>query len=179
MKNTKSLVLASLFAAFIALCAFIQVPSVVPFTLQIMAVFIISGLFKPKTAFLAVLIYLCIGAVGLPVFAGFKGGLGALFGTSGGYLISFLVIPIIMGIFDLTIKHRTLSLILGMTTSLFIIYIFGTLWYTFVYALEGKLNVTFYSAFSVCVLPFLIPDIIKIVLSFAVITKLRGKFNKI
>lgn len=179
MKNTKSLVTASLFAALICVTSFIALPSPIPFTLQIMAVFIISGILKTTTAFLSVLIYLLIGALGLPVFSGFKGGLGALFGTSGGYLISFLVIPIIMGIFDLTLKNRRLSLILGMAISLFFVYLFGTLWYTFVYALEGRTGLSFVSAFSVCVLPFLVPDIIKIIISVIIIPKLRGKIHKI
>ena len=73
MSNTKSLVTASLFAALIAVTAFLQVPAPIPFTLQIMAIFIISGIMPTKTAFLSVAIYLCLGAVGLPVFSGFKG----------------------------------------------------------------------------------------------------------
>ena len=179
MTNLRSLVTASIFSALICITSFIQVPSPIPFTLQIMTIFIISGILKTKTAFLSVVIYLLIGAVGLPVFSGFKGGLGALFGASGGYLLSFLIIPIVMGIFSLTIKSPRSSLILGMVVSLFFVYIFGTLWYTFVYALEGRFTLTFSSIISSCVLPFLLPDIIKIIISYLAITKLRGKIDKI
>ena len=86
MTNLRSLITASIFSALICVTSFIQVPSPIPFTLQIMTIFIISGILKTKTAFLSVVIYLLIGAVGLPVFSGFKGGLGALFGASGGYI---------------------------------------------------------------------------------------------
>ena len=84
-----------------------------------------------------------------------------------------------MGIFNLCINHQKLSLIVGMFSSLLVVYIFGTLWYTLVYALEGRYELTFVSAFSVCVLPFLIPDIIKILLSVLIITKIRGKISRI
>ena len=84
--RTRDLARAALFAALIAICSWISIPTAVPFTLQTFAVFLALGVLGGKLGTLSVAVYLLLGAVGLPVFAGFQGGLGALLGATGGYL---------------------------------------------------------------------------------------------
>ena len=84
--RTRELARAALFAALIAICSWISIPTAVPFTLQTFAVFLALGVLGGKLGTLSVAVYLLLGAVGLPVFAGFQGGLGALLGATGGYL---------------------------------------------------------------------------------------------
>ena len=81
--TTYELCTTALGAALMAICAWISIPTAVPFTLQTFAVFMVTGLLGLKCGTLSVLVYLLLGAVGLPVFTGFKGGLSALVGTTG------------------------------------------------------------------------------------------------
>ena len=83
-------------AALIAVCSWISVPSPVPFTLQTFAVFSAVGILGGRRGTIAVLVYLLLGAVGLPVFAGFRGGVGVLLGTTGGYIAGFLLAALLM-----------------------------------------------------------------------------------
>ncbi len=81
--KTRDIVFIGIFAALIAICSWISIPTTVPFTLQTMGVFTAVGLLGGKRGSLAVLVYILLGLVGLPVFAGFSGGVGVLFGTTG------------------------------------------------------------------------------------------------
>ena len=96
MKKTKTekltildMAFIALFAVIIAVCSWISIPAAVPFTLQTFAVFTAVGVLGGKRGTLCVLVYLLLGAFGVPVFAGFSGGLGAVFGMTGGYLFGF------------------------------------------------------------------------------------------
>ena len=88
--TTLDLVYISLFSVLIAICAWIAIPSMVPFTLQTFGVMCTLGLLGGKRGTLAVLVYLLLGAVGIPVFSNFRGGIGMLVGSTGGYLLGFL-----------------------------------------------------------------------------------------
>ena len=88
--------------ALIAVCSWISIPTTVPFTMQTFAVCLVSALLGTRRGFLAVVCYLLLGAAGAPVFAGFKGGLGALLGVTGGYLVGFLFTALIAGAVNFT-----------------------------------------------------------------------------
>ena len=85
--TTRDMVYCAMFAVLIAVCSWISIPATVPFTLQTFGIFVTVGILGGKRGSVSVLIYLLLGAVGIPVFAGFKGGIGALLGTTGGYII--------------------------------------------------------------------------------------------
>ena len=108
MKNSRltQIVFIGLFAALIAVCSQIQIPGPVPFTLQTFAVFLAAGLLGGKRGSIAVLIYILLGAIGLPVFAGFKGGIGALLGTTGGYILGFILSMLVFILFELLFKEK-------------------------------------------------------------------------
>ena len=95
--TTKDMVYIALFTSIMIVCAFITIPFAIPFTLQTFALFTIIGILGTKRAFISVLLYLLLGAVGLPVFSGFRGGIGHLFGATGGYLLGFLLTTLISG----------------------------------------------------------------------------------
>ena len=82
-------------AALIAICSWISIPAAVPFTLQTFAIFCVLGLLGGKRGTVAIVVYILLGAVGIPVFTGFNAGLGALLGTTGGYILGFIFIGLI------------------------------------------------------------------------------------
>lgn len=147
---------AAIFAAMIAILAQIVIPlGVVPISLQTFAVGLTVTILGRKTGFWALLIYLLLGLIGLPVFAGGKSGIGVLFGPTGGYLIGFLVAAFVIGTL---IQHLpfnyfgvTLANLVGFILSLF----FGTVWLKFAAGLPWPAAIT--GGF----LSFVFPEIIK------------------
>lgn len=175
--TTKDMVYIALFTSIMIVCAFITIPFAIPFTLQTFALFTIIGILGTKRAFISVLLYLLLGAVGLPVFSGFRGGIGHLFGATGGYLLGFLLTTLISGFlmkfFSKKRKSNVLSHCFSMLIGLIACYIFGTTWYLLLYTNSTE-NISIVSVLSLCVFPFVLPDILKIVLS-AYVTKLLKK----
>ena len=105
--KVKNMIYCSMFACIIAILAQIKIdlPSLVPITLQTLGIYLISCYLKPKLAFISTVVYLFMGIIGLPVFTGFKGGIGVLLGPTGGYIFSF---PIMVSITSLIInKNKT------------------------------------------------------------------------
>ena len=94
--QTLDMAYIGLFAVVIAICSWISIPTVVPFTLQTFAVFLAVAVLGGKRGTLAVIVYVLLGAVGLPVFSGFKGGIGVLLNTTGGYIIGFVFSALVM-----------------------------------------------------------------------------------
>lgn len=175
--TTKDMVYIALFTSIMIVCAFITVPFYVPFTLQTFALFTIIAILGTKKAFLSVLLYLLLGAVGLPVFSGFRGGIGHLFGVTGGYLLGFLLTTLISGtllkLFSKKGIYTVFSHCLSMLTGLIACYAFGSIWYLLLYTNSTE-SASITSVLSLCVFPFVIPDFFKIILS-AYITKLLKK----
>ena len=190
MRNSKltDMILIGLFAALIAVCAQIQIPAAVPFTLQTFAIFLAVGLLGGKRGTVSVVIYILLGMVGLPVFAGFKGGIAALLGTTGGYIIGFIFSALLMWAIEKPVSSLfgketgadskknifrkmagpAISMILG----LIVCYIFGTAWFVIVYT-NTKEPIGIMTALGWCVFPFIIPDLIKIALALVLTLRLR------
>ena len=87
--KTYDMVYIAVFAVVMAICSWISIPATVPFTLQTFGVFLAVGVLGGKRGTLSILVYILLGAVGVPVFAGFSGGIGSLFGNAGGYIKPF------------------------------------------------------------------------------------------
>ncbi|MBP8969258.1 MAG: biotin transporter BioY [Lachnospiraceae bacterium] len=177
MKNSKltQTIFIGLFAALIAVCSQIQIPGAVPFTLQTFAVFLAGGLLGGKRGTISVIVYILLGAVGLPVFAGFKGGIGALIGTTGGYIIGFIFSMLVFVVFELLLKEKAKKIIplgIAMVIGLIICYAFGTAWFMIVYT-NTKEPIGLITALSWCVFPFIIPDIVKIALALTLTSRLK------
>ena len=170
MHKTKNLVQIALSAAFIAVCAWLTIPGPVPFTMQTMAVLTVAGLLGAGKGCAAVGVYLLLGAVGAPVFHGFQGGAQVLVGPTGGYLIGFVFTALLVG-WAVRRFQKLWQMVLFMALGILICYAFGTAWFMAVYTRGGN-AVTLGGALSMCVLPYLIPDGIKIVLAAALVKRL-------
>ncbi len=165
---TVDLVYIALFAVLIAICAWISIPSTVPFTLQTFGVLCAMGLLGGRRASLAVLLYLLLGAVGLPVFSGFRGGVGVLLGVTGGYLVGFQVAALLYWLLTALLGSKPWVRMLGMALGRVACYAFGTAWFMVAYGgASGPVGLA--TALSWCVLPFLIPEAVKTVLAFIVV----------
>lgn len=155
-----------LFAGMLCLCAWLAVPmgdGVI--TLQTLALFVSLGVLGGKLGSITCCVYLLLGAVGLPVFSGFRGGLGMLLGTTGGYLVGFLAAALIYWLITARFPKAGLpAMLLGQLGC----YTVGTLWYGYAY-LQGNLM----GALLQCVLPYLIPDGIKLATAWVLSKRLR------
>ena len=158
-------------AALIAICSWISIPTTVPFTLQTMAVFLVLALFGGKNGFFAVLTYILLGAVGVPVFAGFKGGLGALLGNTGGYILGFLLLAAIYWLMTKLMNDKIYIRAAAMVLGLLVCYAFGTAWFMVLYT-KANGAVSLMSVLGWCVFPFLLPDAVKLAVALVLGTKL-------
>lgn len=154
--------------ALIAVCSWISVPSLlptmVPFTMQTFAVCLISALLGARLGCWAVGCYILLGAVGVPVFSGVRGGAAVLLGTTGGYIVGFLLTALIVGLTADKLGREAWKLAPGMIAGVLACYVFGTAWFLLVYTrTKGALSVL--TAVGWCVTPYLIPDAIKIALA--------------
>ena len=112
--QTKDIVLIGIFAALIAVCSWISIPTAVPFTLQTFGVFMAVEVLGGKRGTLSVLVYLLLGAVGLPVFAGFTGGMGIITGSTGGYIVGFLLGAMIMWLLETVLPLTAYRILLSL-----------------------------------------------------------------
>lgn len=159
-----SLAYTALGAVLVCLGGWISIPSPIPFTLQTLAIFLVLGLLGGARGFTAVLLYVAMGAIGLPVFSGFRGGAGVLLGATGGYIAGFLAAALVYWLITAARSSR-LFRILAMAAGMLVCYAVGTLWYAFGYA-SGDLTAGISAALIQCVLPFVIPDAVKIICAF-------------
>ena len=158
---------AAFLAAMLVICSWISLPvGDIAFTLQTFGVFLALGLLGGKWGSVSILIYLMLGAVGLPVFSGFRGGIGMLAGVTGGYLWGFLVSGLLYWVLEKF--GRLPAMIVGMLGC----YAAGSLWFCFYTG--GGLGFVLMR----CVIPFLIPDGIKIALALTLSRRLAKYLRK-
>lgn len=169
--KTKDMVCIAVFAVIIAICSWISIPATVPFTLQTFGVFLTVGVLGGRRGSLSVLIYLLLGAIGVPVFAGFSGGVGSILGSTGGYIIGFLFSALVMWFMEHFLGKKTWVLALSMLLGLLVCYLFGTAWFMIVYANQSG-AVGLWTALGWCVFPFIIPDLLKIAVALVVCKRL-------
>ncbi len=173
----KQLVLTGVFAALTAVCAMITVPlpGMVPFNLALFAVFLTGVLLSKGAALTAQLVYLLLGLVGAPVFAGFASGPGVLFGPTGGYLTTYPIMAFLIALVKEKAAGRFCRVftITAMAFSLFVCYSLGSLWYA---AVTGR---TLLESLVFTVQPFVIPDIAKIATAYGVAVLLEKPLARI
>ncbi len=163
----------ALMAAVICVCAFVTIPVTVPFTLQTFGVFLALASLGAAKGTASVALYVLIGAVGVPVFSGFRGGIAVITGPTGGYITGFFLICLACFIAE-KLKAKKAGLITALAIGLILCYALGTLWFYRVSAPGGG-EAGFAHILAVCVLPFIIPDALKLALAVFV----AGKIKKI
>lgn len=172
--KTLDMAYVAMFAVLIAICAWISIPMTIPFTMQTFGIFLAVGVLGGKRGSLAVLVYLLMGIVGLPVFSGFTGGIGCLAGATGGYIVGFLLSALVVWAVEaLTRSRKTWVLALGMVLGLLTCYAFGTAWYMYFYARStGPIGLA--TALGWCVFPYVLPDLVKIALALIIRKRLSA-----
>lgn len=179
--RTKDLTYVALGIAVVTVCAWISIPvGDVPFTLQTLAVSAIGGILGWKKGLLTITLYILLGLIGVPVFAGFKSGVPALMGATGGYIFGFAFAVIISGLAKLLpVKNRygrVVAFFIANVLGLTICYVFGTAWFVTVYGKNvGSIGVK--SALMLCIVPYIVPDLIKLFIS-AVLSARLEKYIK-
>lgn len=162
--DTRDITYIALGAVLIAVCSWISIPTTVPFTMQTFAVFCVLSLLGGRRGTLAIVVYLLLGAAGMPVFSGFRGGVGVLLGTTGGYIVGFLFTGLIYMLAEKLFGRRLWAQALALILGLAVCYGFGTAWFMLVYArANGAVGVM--TALGWCVFPFVIPDLAKLALA--------------
>ena len=183
--KTKYMTLCGLFAALTAICSWISIPlgfTPVPMNLATLAVFLAGGLLGPKYGSLSITVYALAGAVGAPVFAGFRGGLSVLAGPTGGYIIVYIAAALIAGLLCAgavksavadsngegnILKSGIVRTVLALVAALVACYALGTVWFI----ISTHTNPA--AALISCVIPFLPGDEIKIAAGTILLQKLR------
>lgn len=172
--KTRDIVYMSVFTAMISICSWISIPASIPFTLQTMGVFTTVGLLGGKRGTLTILTYILLGAIGVPVFAGLTGGVSVLLGTTGGYIIGFLLSALLMWGIETIMGRNQIVLAFSMIAGLIVCYVFGTAWFMLIYTQHsGVIGLS--TVLGLCVIPFIIPDLIKIGVALFLINRLKKR----
>lgn len=157
------MVLSSLFSALLVVCAWISVPvPPVSFTMQTFGVFLCLGVLGGKWGTVSILLYLLLGLAGLPVFSGFSSGAAVFAGPAAGFLWGFLGAGLVFWVLERV--HKGAAMAAGMAAC----YVCGCVWFS-VYA--GGAG--FAAAVVTCVVPYLVPDGVKIALAYGMSQRIR------
>lgn len=168
----KKIILIAMMTCLIAICSWLNIPSAVPFTMQTFAVFCALLLLGGQHALVTVFLYIFMGCIGLPVFSGFKGGIAHIIGPTGGYIIGFIFTALCYCLFEpLILKYPRIKAFV-FVIGLIICYVVGTLWFKMIYEFRGT-EYSVIKILSMCVFPYIIPDLLKLALSFFVCNKIR------
>ena len=172
--KTRDIVYMSVFTAMISICSWISIPASIPFTLQTMGVFMTVGLLGGKRGTLTVLTYILLGAIGVPVFAGLTGGIRVLLGTTGGYIMGFLLSALLMWGIETIMGRNQIVLAFSMIAGLIVCYAFGTAWFMLIYTQHsGVIGLS--TVLGLCVIPFIIPDLIKVGVALFLTNRLKKR----
>ncbi|MDR0879203.1 MAG: biotin transporter BioY [Clostridioides sp.] len=156
--NTRDLTICAIFASLTAILSQISIPlpfTVVPLTMQIFAVGLAGIMLGGRRAFISLLLYVFIGAIGLPVFAGMKGGIGTVLGPTGGFILGFPLMALIVGYFSDKFSSNKMNAI-GLLLGLLLDYGLGVAVFMFV----TDMNII--QSLTACVIPFVPLDLVKI-----------------
>ena len=171
--RTIDLAYIALGAVIIAICSWISIPTTVPFTMQTFAVFLVLSALGGKRGTIAIIVYVLLGAVGIPVFSNFNSGIGVLLGSTGGYILGFIFMGLVYWLIVRLFGKKLWVEILAMIIGLAVCYTFGTLWFMTVYAgSSGAVGLT--TVLAWCVIPFIIPDLVKLSLALALSRRLSS-----
>ncbi|MBO5032789.1 MAG: biotin transporter BioY [Lachnospiraceae bacterium] len=174
--TTKQMALVGVMTAVTCILGPLSIPipiSPVPISFTVLAVFLAAYVLGPRLGTLSYVIYLLLGMVGLPVFSGFIGGIGKLAGPTGGYLIGFIPMVLIVGWFIEHYNAKIVPSFIGMMIGTVVCYVFGSIW------LASQTSRTFFEALSIGALPYIPADIVKMIVAVILGTQLRKAVRKL
>ena len=169
----KNITVAAVMTAFISVCSILSINiSGIAYSLALFGV-VLSGLvLSPGCAFAANATYLLIGLVGIPVFANFNSGLSAILGQSGGFILSYPVVALVISVLIKRFGFNYIKSVLISFVALVVCYLFGTVWYMYIY------RIGIVESLIICVVPFVIVDIIKILICCYAANIIRRQIKK-
>lgn len=171
--NVREMALIAVMAAVTCVLGPLSVPiGVVPISFTNLAVYLAIYVLGCKRGTISYIIYLLIGLVGVPVFSSFTGGVGKLFGPTGGYLIGFIFMALICGWFIDKFDCKLVPSFVGMVLGTIVCYVFGTVW------LAYQAGMSFYAALAAGVLPFIIGDLVKMVIAAVIGPQVRRQLAR-
>ena len=159
--KTRKLVFYALFAALTCICSQIAIPlpGDVPLSLATFAVMLSGALLGRFGGAVSMVVYVLLGVVGVPVFAGFRGGADRVLGPTGGYIIGYIFMALVIGLLISVWGSNFFASAIAMFAGTVVCYLFGTVWYML------STGTAFFPAIMACVIPFLPGDAIKILLA--------------
>lgn len=171
--TTYQMAVTALMAAVLCVIGPLSVPiGAIPISLSNFVISLTVWLLGPKFGTLSVAIYLALGAVGMPVFSGYGGGLAKLAGPTGGYLIGYLAMAFIGGLFVEKSKGNPVISGIGLVIGVAVSYVFGTAWFVFQMGCELSY------ALAVCVYPFIAFDLVKVIVACVIGALLRKRLTQ-
>ena len=173
-KKIKNILYMAIFASLTAVFSLISVPlpfTPVPINLAIISVFLSGGLLGFKLGLISQLIYVILRIIGTPIFSSTFSGMGLIYSPTGGYIISYIICAGIIGLIIEKSKPKIFIYFLSMLVGLIICYTFGTLWFIII----TKSNLI--NAIILCISPFIIGDILKIIITTSLLWKLKPLVN--
>lgn len=175
-ERIKSMTYIALFTCIITVCSWISIPMEIPITLQTFAVFATLLFLGGKRGTITILTYILLGIIGVPVFQGFKSGMGVLVCPTGGYIVGFLLQGLIYWIFEKIFNEQEWAKIVALVLGLIVCYTFGSVWFQYVY-LESAKDISILGVLTLCVFPFIIPDSVKLIVAYILYSKLKNRIN--
>ncbi|MCL2124428.1 MAG: biotin transporter BioY [Oscillospiraceae bacterium] len=167
--STRSMVLTALFAAILCVVAPFSITiGPIPLSFATFVIYLAAATLGWKRGTLAVVLYIMLGAVGLPVFSNFGGGFQKIAGLTGGYIIGYIPCAIAIGLIVEKLRRRFVSYVIGMVAGTILLYACGTVWFVLV---TGN---TLASALLLTAVPFLPGDAAKIVVACIVSPQLNA-----
>ncbi|MGM9550975.1 MAG: biotin transporter BioY [Clostridia bacterium] len=169
--NTKDMIIRALFATILCITAPFSIAiGPVPVTFAVFFLAFTAFVTGSKNAVWSTVIYILIGMIGLPVFSGFKGGLSVIMSPTGGFIISYVFVAWILG---QSVKCKNKMAVVALSVlAMFVCYLFGTVWFIFI----TKSNIL--AALTMCVVPFIPIDAVKLVLAYIVAQPTRKALMK-
>lgn len=159
-KKIKDIAIISVAAAMICVVSPVSIPiGDIPISLATFIIYLIAAIIGPKKGTISVLVYILVGIIGIPVFSNYRAGISVIVGVTGGYIVGYIPLALLTGIFTYKFKNKIWMYPIGMILGTIVCYFIGTVWYMF------NTNNNLISSLLVCVVPFLLFDLIKIVLS--------------
>lgn len=177
--TTKEMTYVSLFAGLTAVGAFISIPlGDVPITLQTMFVLLSGLILGPKLGFLSQLVYLALGLTGIPIFAGFTGGLQSVFMPSFGFILGFVVAAFVVGKISHLGKNRPSMIWISTIVGSLIIYLLGLPYMYYILNNVMARGLSFGAVVKMGCLLFLPGDTLKLIIASIVAIKLNVNITK-
>ena len=176
IQKLKTRILIALFSVILLICSRISIPYVIPFSLQSLGIFLTLGILGGKRGLLSILIYLALGLIGIPISATGEAGINLFLTPTAGYLIGWILCGILFWIIETKFGNRNKTRIIAFSIGTIVCYIVGTIWFVLI-CTHNNTTISVWTALCYCVFPFILFDIIKLLIANAITNKLHNKIT--